>query len=93
MMRVDENLFFREATLRLCSSLEIEAALKHCYEYIRPFIPVKRMGLHLVDLEENTMQFMAHSRRGPLENYEQIVHLSEKGRRERTAALKSGRTS
>jgi len=55
MMTFDENLFFREATLRLCSSLEIEAALKRCYEYIRPFIPVKRMGLHLVDLEENTV--------------------------------------
>ena len=39
MMSVDENLFFREARLRLCSSLEIEAALKRCYEYIRPFIP------------------------------------------------------
>ncbi len=90
MMRLDENLFFREATLRLCSSLEIEAALKRCYEYIRPFIPVKRMGLHLVDLEENTLQFVAHVGADLSENYEHIVHLPDKGRRERTAALKSG---
>ena len=89
-MRLDENLFFREATLRLCSSLEIEAALKRCYEYIRPFIPVKRMGLHLVDLEENTLQFVAHVGADLPENYEHIVHLPEKGRRERIAALKSG---
>jgi transcriptional regulator with GAF, ATPase, and Fis domain len=90
MMRVDENLFFREATLRLCSSLDIEAALKRCYEYIRPFIPVKRMGLHIVDVEENTLHFVAHVGADLPENYEHIVHLPEKGRRERTTALKSG---
>lgn len=90
MMRIDENLFFREATLRLCSSLDIEAALKRCYEYIRPFIPVKRMGLHLLDLEENSLQFVAHVGADLPENYEHLVHLSEKGRRERTEALKSG---
>jgi transcriptional regulator with GAF, ATPase, and Fis domain len=90
MMRVDENLFFREATLRLCSSLEIEASLKRCYEYIRTFIPVMRMGLHMVDLEENTLQFVAHVGADLQENYEHIVHLPDKGRRERTAALKRG---
>ena len=90
MTRVDENLFFREATLRLCSSLEIEAALKRCYEYIRPFIPVKRMGLHIVDLEENALQLVAHVGADLPENYEHIVHLPNKGRRERAAALKSG---
>ena len=51
MMSMDENFFFREATLRLCSSLDIEVALKRCYEFVRPFIPVNRMGLHIVDLE------------------------------------------
>ena len=45
MANVDENLFFREATLRLCSSLDIEAALKRCYEYIRLFIPVRLISL------------------------------------------------
>ena len=89
-MHVDENLFFREATLRLCSSLDIEAALKRCYEYIGLFIPVKRMGLHMVDLEENTVQFVAHVGADLPENYEHIVHLPDKGRRERTAALRNG---
>lgn len=90
MVGIDENLFFREATLRLCSSLEIEAALKRCYEYIRPFIPVQRMGLHLVDVDENTLQFVAHVGADLQENYAHIVHLPDKGRHERKAALKSG---
>ena len=37
MMNVDENVFFRQATLRICSSLDIETALKRCFEYIRAF--------------------------------------------------------
>jgi transcriptional regulator with GAF, ATPase, and Fis domain len=90
MMNADENHFFREATLRLCSSLDIEAGLKRCYEYIRAFIPVNRMGLHIVDFEENTLHFVAHVGVDLPENYERIVHYPEKGRRERIAALKSG---
>ena len=36
-MNVDENVFFREATLRICSSLDIVTALKRCFEYIRAY--------------------------------------------------------
>jgi hypothetical protein len=32
-MSVGENAFSREATLRICSSLDIETALKRCLEY------------------------------------------------------------
>ena len=59
MMNVDENVFFREATLRICSSLDIETALKRCFEYIRPFIPVTRMGLHILDVDLNVLRFVA----------------------------------
>jgi transcriptional regulator with GAF, ATPase, and Fis domain len=90
MKNVDENLFFREATLRLCSSLDIEAALKRCYEYIRIFIPVKRISLHILDFEENTLRFVAQVGTDLPEGYEQILHLPEKGRREGAAFWKTG---
>jgi transcriptional regulator with GAF, ATPase, and Fis domain len=89
MTHVDENLFFREATLRLCSSLDIETGLKRCYDYIRTFIPATRMGLHIMDVEENTLQFVAHVGIDLPDHYEQIVHLPEKGRHERATVLKS----
>lgn len=90
MMSTDENLFFRDATLRLCSSLDIEASLKRCYAYIRSFFPMIRMGLDIVDIEENTLRFVAHVGANLPENYERIVHLPEKRRRDRAAVLKSG---
>ncbi|MEN6623245.1 MAG: sigma-54 dependent transcriptional regulator [Smithella sp.] len=36
---VDEKDFFREATLRICGSLEIDKALWDCLMYIRQYIP------------------------------------------------------
>lgn len=46
---VDENDFFREATLRICSSLEIEKALWECLMYIRDYIPVDFIFMTLYD--------------------------------------------
>ncbi|MBI9092012.1 MAG: sigma 54-interacting transcriptional regulator [Desulfobacterium sp.] len=46
-MTIDPNVFFREATLRLCESLEIEKALHQCLLYVRQFIPTDQMGFHL----------------------------------------------
>lgn len=48
-MFVDENSFFRESTLRICSSLDIEQALWRSFIYIRDFIPADRMTLNFYD--------------------------------------------
>ncbi len=43
---MDEKEFFREATLRICGSLEIEKAMWQCLLYIHDFIPASQMSLH-----------------------------------------------
>jgi transcriptional regulator with GAF, ATPase, and Fis domain len=89
-MKVNENVFFREATLRLCSSLDIETALKNCFEYIRGFIPVIRMSLHILDADLNLLRFVASVGTDLPEGSEQVLRLPEKGRNERAALLKNG---
>jgi hydrogenase-4 transcriptional activator len=88
MMSVDENIFFREATLRICSSLDIETALQRFFEYIRSFIPVIRMDLHILDADRNVLQFVAVVGLKPLEGSGQ-VRLPESNRDERAAILKN----
>jgi transcriptional regulator with GAF, ATPase, and Fis domain len=90
MMREDENVFFRQATLRICSSLDIETALKRCFEYIRPFIPVIRMSLHILDADLNVLRFVASVGDDLQEGSEQVLPLPEKGRNERAALWKNG---
>ena len=48
-MQVDKNIFFREATLRICGSLEIEQALWHLFIYIRDYMPSFEAHLHYYD--------------------------------------------
>lgn len=48
-MIVDEKDFFREATLRICGSLEIEKALWDCFIYIRDYIPADMIFLSIYD--------------------------------------------
>ena len=88
-MNVDENVFFREATLRICGSLDIEIALKRCIEYIGAFIPVTKASLHTVDYNLNVLQVLASVGGKQIEEHERVLPLPEKGRNNRAADLKA----
>jgi transcriptional regulator with GAF, ATPase, and Fis domain len=90
-MKVDEIVFFREATLRLCSSLDIETALKRCFEYMKNFIPVIRMNLHVLDVDLNVLRFVASVGAGIPEGSEQVLRLPAKGRDERALLWKQAK--
>ena len=45
-MRIDENEFFRQATLRICGSLDIEEAMERCLQYLEDVMPVDQISLH-----------------------------------------------
>ncbi len=42
---IDENEFFREATLRICGNLEIEEGLRDCIKYLSKYIPADSIYL------------------------------------------------
>ena len=46
-MILDENDFFRQATIRICSSLDIKKAMHLCLRYIENHIPISWMSLNL----------------------------------------------
>ncbi len=48
-MPIDKNCFLREATLRICCSLEIERSLWDCFMYIRDYIPADIMLIDVYD--------------------------------------------
>jgi len=55
----DENEFFRQATLRICGSLEIQKALWSCLVYVRDFIPADEMRLLFLSPDQTTVEFVA----------------------------------
>jgi transcriptional regulator with GAF, ATPase, and Fis domain len=60
-MSVDPNEFFRQATVRICSSLDIEIALQRMQQYVRQLIPARNMALGLIDSRKNVLRNVAGS--------------------------------
>ncbi len=60
-MITDEKEFFREATLRICQSLDIEKALHSCLLYIRDFLPAGQMCFHVFHPEPGIVETVAHA--------------------------------
>ncbi len=58
-MAVDENRFFREATMRICGNLEIDKALQDCLLYIRDYIPADFMGFVIYLPDEKSYETIA----------------------------------
>jgi hypothetical protein len=46
---VDKNDFFRQATLRICGSLDMETAMRGCLRYLSEVMPVDHLILALYD--------------------------------------------
>ena len=56
---VDDNEFFRQMTLRICGTLEIEAAMCACVRYLRGIVPVDRIFLQVYESELGAMRTVA----------------------------------
>ena len=59
MNMIDENEFFRNATLAICGNLQIEQAMSDCIGVIGEHVPVDRMFLQLYEPELGAMRTMA----------------------------------
>ena len=60
-MIVDENHFFRQATLRICGSLDIETALHRCVGYLEQFMPADTLGLALYEQDFSVLRRIARA--------------------------------
>lgn len=48
---IDEHQFFREVSVRICGSLEIDKALLSCFEYVRRVMPLDELIITIYDPE------------------------------------------
>ena len=55
---MDTNEFFRESTLCICSSLDIEKAMQQCLRFWVNYLPASRMCFHIYDRESG--EFTVH---------------------------------
>ncbi len=55
-MAMEHSEFFREMTLRICGSLDIDQALAQAFEYLRHHIPADAMGLGYNNLDQERVE-------------------------------------
>jgi transcriptional regulator with GAF, ATPase, and Fis domain len=58
-MAIDNNEFFREVSIRICGSLEIEKAMLSCFEFVSRIIPVDELIITIHDLENKCIKNVA----------------------------------
>jgi transcriptional regulator with GAF, ATPase, and Fis domain len=60
---MDENLFFKKATLLICSSLDIEVALWRCRDYIATHLPADEIYLNIYEPGLGGLRYIARADR------------------------------
>jgi transcriptional regulator with GAF, ATPase, and Fis domain len=56
---MDENLFFKQATLLICSSLEVEVALWRSFRFLREVLPADAIYLNIYEPGINAIRYVA----------------------------------
>jgi transcriptional regulator with GAF, ATPase, and Fis domain len=79
-MKVDENEFFRQATLRICGNLEIEEAMSSCLQFLRQAMPADRIFLQRLDLGFGAMRTIATATPSECRKLDLLTPLSEEAR-------------
>ncbi|NVN93092.1 MAG: sigma 54-interacting transcriptional regulator [Desulfuromonadales bacterium] len=74
---VDKNEFFREVTIRICSSLQIKTSLRSAFEYLRQYIPLDVLSLTICDTNLASLRRIAQIAADKEEITDEIIPLPE----------------
>lgn len=74
---INKDEFFRQVTIRICGSLQIETALCRAFEYLRRFFPLDEMYLDILDSCLGAIRRIANVKNGEAMAEKPIIPLSE----------------
>jgi len=63
---IDDLNFFNQATLRICSSLDMNEVAHECLKYIRQYIPLEGVMMNYYDEKKRSLVFLAAASEIPL---------------------------
>ena len=77
---MDENRFYREATMRICGSLDLETSLQRSLEYLRETIPADAVFVHLYEGDLGALRTIARVDLAEMKILDRIIPLTPEGR-------------
>ncbi len=78
---MNENEFFRQATLKICGNLEIEKALQSCLQFLQNVMPLDIMVLEYYDHSYGAMRTIAKATKSEYVKLDLITPLSSDARK------------
>jgi transcriptional regulator with GAF, ATPase, and Fis domain len=79
-MPIDENEFFRQMTVLICSSLDLETALQRSLHYFVKYMPVDSIFLHLYEKSLGAIRTITEVKAKETRTLEKITPLTREGR-------------
>ena len=79
-MAVNENEFFRKATLRICRHLEIEKGLSDCLGYLSTMMPADTICLEVYEPDINALRIIARASPTECLKTDLLIPLDQKAR-------------
>jgi transcriptional regulator with GAF, ATPase, and Fis domain len=80
-MIIDENEFFRQATLRICGNLDFEFAMQECLIFLRSFMPADRLQLNLYDRGLSALRTIAVATPTEASRVNTVLPLDDEGKK------------
>lgn len=77
---IDDNEFFRSATLRICGNLEIEEGLHACLAYLTQYMPADSIYLERHERDLSAMRIVAQANAEQCAKMDLLVPLREEAR-------------
>jgi hypothetical protein len=56
MMIIEQSDFFKQMTMRICGSLDLQKALETSFDYLKKVMPMDLMSLDIYDSDRNTLE-------------------------------------
>jgi transcriptional regulator with GAF, ATPase, and Fis domain len=78
---IDENEFFRQATLRICGNLDFEFAMQECLIFLRSYMPADRFQLSLYDRGLSALRTIAIATPTEASRVNSVLPLDDEGKK------------
>ncbi|MCP3891679.1 MAG: hypothetical protein GY702_22840 [Desulfobulbaceae bacterium] len=77
---MDENEFFRQATLRICGNLDIARGLQECFNYISQHMPADNLYLERYEMDMSAIRIIAHANQSGYRNLDVLIPLLDEAK-------------
>jgi transcriptional regulator with GAF, ATPase, and Fis domain len=79
-MTVNENVFFRQATLRICGHLDIERAMYECLNYLSTIISADLMCMEIYEPDIDSLRIIAKATHSECKRVDLLIHMNHKAK-------------